>query len=100
MGDDDIKFFYFTLFKKNGFIFILLCCLIYKDCFLEVLFLLIKSAIAFYLIISLLLYIRKHILITKTILYKLQVKYYPTLLLILINYFLNILFNSKKKWYF
>jgi len=101
--DDDIKFFYFTLFKKNGFIFILLCCIIYKDCFLEVLFLLIKSSIAFYLIISLIylvLYIRKHIFIAKQFLYRLKIKHYPTLLLILINYFLNILFNSKKKWYF
>jgi len=101
--DDDIKFFYFTLFKKNGFIFILICCIIYKDFFFEALFLLIKSAITFYLIISLIyliLYIRKHILIIKTILYKLPTKYYPTLLLILTNYFLNILFNSKKKWYF
>merc|ERR1711981_1347297 len=94
---------YFTLFKKNGFIFILLCCIIYKDCFLEVLFLLIKSSIAFYLIISLIylvLYIRKHILIAKHFLYRVQIKHYPTLLLILINYFLNILFNSKKKMVF
>merc|ERR1712025_1102268 len=97
--DDDIKFFYFTLFKKNGFIFILICCIIHKNCFLEVLFLLIKSSIAFYLIISLIylvLYIRKHIIIRKFI-YRVQIKHYPTLLLILINYFLNILFNSKKK---
>jgi len=101
--DDDIKFFYFTLFKKNGFIFILICCIIYKNCFLEVLFLLIKSSIAFYLIISLIylvLYIRKHIIIARKFIYRVQIKHYPTLLLILINYFLNILFNSKKKWYF
>lgn len=101
--DDDIKFFYFTLFKKNGFIFILLCCIIYKNCFLELLFLLIKSSIAFYLIISLIylvLYIRKHIIIAKNFIYKVQIKHYPTLLLIIINYSLNILFNSKKKWYF
>jgi hypothetical protein len=28
--DDDIKFFYFTLFKKNGFLFILLVLIVYK----------------------------------------------------------------------
>merc|ERR1711959_662047 len=49
--DDDIQFFYFTLFKKNGFIFLIFCYIIYRNCFLEFLLLFIKSGISFYLII-------------------------------------------------
>merc|ERR1712036_173271 len=70
--DDDIKFFYFTLFKKNGFIYLILLirkyiCLFYKY--------------------------RK---------YTLSIKYIPILIIIMFNNFLNILFNfkKKKKWYF
>jgi len=101
--DDHIKFFYFSLFKRNGFIFILICCIIYRNCFLELLFLVIKSGIVGYLVISVIyisLHIHKRIRLTIRFLYKLPVKYYPILIIILINCFLNKLFNSKKEWYF
>ena len=101
--DDDIKFFYFTLFKKNGFLFILLVSIIYRNCFLELLWLLIKSGIAFYLIVSLIyliLFIRKYVRISFKFLYRVPIKYYPTLIIIIINFFFNIIFKSKKKWYF
>merc|ERR1711934_1284403 len=80
--DDDIKFFYFTLFKKNGF--------------LELIILLIKSGIAFYLIIYfiyLILLTRKYIcLFYKYRKYTLSIKYIPILIIIMFNNFLNILF--------
>merc|ERR1711933_148443 len=80
--DDDIKFFYFTLFKKNGFLFI----------------------IFFYLIvyfIYLILFLRKILRLSIKMLYLTPVNCIPTLFLIFINCILNI-FNSKKKkkWYF
>merc|ERR1712134_162798 len=44
--DDDIQFFYWTLFKKNGFLFSLLCCIVYKDCFPDlIIFLFIRKII-------------------------------------------------------
>jgi hypothetical protein len=101
--DDDIKFFYFTLFKKNGFIFLLLCCVIYRNCFLEVLILVIKSAIAFYLIvyfIYMVLFIRKLLRISIRFVYKNSLSFILILFIVYINQFLNILFNSKKEWYF
>jgi len=101
--DDDIKFFYFTLFKKNGFLFLILCCIVYRNCFLEFLTLVIKSGIAFYLIIYfiyIVLFIRKHIRITIRLIYKTPTNILPILLIIGINNFLNIILNSKKKWYF
>jgi len=88
--DDDIKFFYFTLFKKNGFLFLLLVCIIYRNHFLELLWLVFKSGIAFYLIVSsiyLVLFLRKYLYITLKILARVPIKYYHTLILILINFF-------------
>ena len=101
--DDDIKFFYFTLFKKNGFIFMISCYLFYMDCFLEFLALVAKSGIAFYLIvysIYVLLLIRKYLRIFVRILYITPANCILTLILISINQFLNIIYFTKKKWYF
>lgn len=98
--DDDIKFFYFTLFKKNGFIFLIFCCIVYRNCFLEFLLLCLKSGIFFYLItyfIYMLFFIKKHIVITIRFLKILPKNLIPTVLIININNFLNIIFNSKKK---
>merc|ERR1712139_525758 len=86
----DIKFFYFTLFKKNGFIFLIFCYIVYRNCFSEFILLCIKSGISFYLIIYfiyMVFFIKKNIRITSRFIFK-------------INQFLNIIFNSKKKWYF
>jgi len=97
--DDDIKFFYFTLFKKNGFLFIILCYILYIDCFSEFLVLIIKSGIIFYLIvyfIYLILFLRKILRLSIKMLYLTPVNCIPTLFLIFINCILNI-FNSKKK---
>jgi hypothetical protein len=101
---DDIQFFYFTLFKKNGFIFILTCCIIYRNCFLDLLILLFKSGIAFYLIVHLIyitLYARKLIRICLKRVYRTPSNCILTLIIITLNYLLNI-FNPKKKnkWYF
>merc|ERR1712025_1263907 len=101
--DDDIKFFYFTLFKKNGFIFMILCYLFYRNCFLEFLVLVTKSGIAFYLIIYfiyILLFMRKIIRVSFKIIRRTPIKCLPTLLIIVINQFINILYSTKKKWYF
>jgi len=101
--DDDIKFFYFTLFKKNGFLFMISCYLLYMDCFLEFLVLVIKSGIAFYLIIYsiyMLLLLRKYLRITVRTLYRTPTNCILTLILISINQFLNIIYFTKKKWYF
>merc|ERR1712025_397358 len=86
--DDDIKFFYFTLFKKNGFIFMLLSCIIFKDCFLEFISLLFKSAITFYLILCVIytfFYVRKHLRISLKFLFKTPRKLFPTLFIIILN---------------
>jgi hypothetical protein len=101
--DDDIKFFYFTLFKKNGFLFILLVLIIYRTHFLELLWLFVKSGITFYLIISLIyltLFIRKHIRIGLKFLYKVPIKYYPILIIIIINFFLILFLVLKKNGIF
>ena len=97
--DDNIKFFYFTRFKKNGFLFIIFCIILYRNCFFEFLFLLIKGFIAFYIIVDLIyiiLFIRKYIKITL----KLPGTLALTILYIYINIYLNNLFKSNKKWYF
>merc|ERR1711904_38117 len=94
------KFFYFTLFKKNGFLFLLACCVIYRNHFLEFIILVTKSLIAFYLIvyfIYMLLFIRKLLRITKRLLYRNSLSFILILFVIFINQFLNKLFNSKKK---
>merc|ERR1712157_207689 len=91
-----IKFFYFTLFKKNGFIFLIICTIIYNNFFLDLLVLLIKSFIVFYLtlyVIYIIFLIQKFIYISMKILFNICFKYYPTLILFVINYFLNALFN-------
>ena len=105
--DDDIKFFYFTLFKKNGFIFMLLSGIIFKDCFLEFISLLFKSAITFYLILCVIytfFYVRKHLRISLKFLFKTPRKLYPTLFIVILNSILNLLLNNRKKkkqkWYF
>lgn len=105
--DDDIKFFYFTLFKKNGFLFIIFCFIIYKNYFFEVIILLIKSFIAFYLILYLIyivLFLYKYLYRIYKMLKKVPSKYFSILIIIGINYSLNIIFNFKKnsilKWYF
>jgi len=101
--DDNIKFFYFTRFKKNGFLFIIFCSILYRNCFFEFLFLLIKGFIAFYIIVDLIyiiLFIRKYIKISL----KLPCNLVLTIFLIYFNMALNklsdILFKSKEKWHF
>merc|ERR1712006_75311 len=90
-----------TLFKKNGFLFLIIWCIIYKNYFLELVILLIKSSITFYLIVSfiyLILLTRKYIwLFFRYKKYTLSIKYIPILIIIIFNNFLNILFNYKKK---
>lgn len=101
--DDDIKFFYFTLFKKNGFIFLILCYIIHRNYFLEFLLLFIKSGISFYLIIYFIyvvFFIKKKICIITRFIFHIPKNLISILLIININNFLNIIFNSKKKWYF
>jgi len=102
--DDDIQFFYWTLFKKNGFLFSLLCCIVYKDCFPDLIILLLKSGITFYLIvyfIYIILFIRKIIKIIIKILRVIPFNCIPTSILVLFNELLNILKKKKeRKWYF
>lgn len=101
--EDDIKFFYFTLFKKNGFIFLILCYITYSNCFLEFLLLFIKSGISFYLIIYfiyVIFFIKKNICFVIRFIFNIPKNLISILLIININKFLNIIFNSKKKWYF
>jgi len=97
--DENIKFFYFTRFKKNGFLFIIFCIILYRNCFFEFLFLLIKGFIAFYIIVDLIyiiFFIRKYVKITLNLPGTLAL----TILYIYINVYLNKLFKSNKKWYF
>jgi hypothetical protein len=103
--DDDIKFFYFTLFKKNGFLFLIVCCIIYRNCLLEIIILVIQSGIAFYIILDLIyliLLLRKNIKLF-FILNRRGVSK-PTLIIFIFNHFLNFLFNYNYKikiiWYF
>ena len=97
--DDNIKFFYFTLFKKNGFIFLILCYLFYRNYFLEFLTLVTKSGIAFYLIIYfiyILLFMRKIIRVSFKVIRSNSVRCLLILLLISINESINILYSTKK----
>jgi len=102
--DDDIQFFYWTLFKKNGFLFGLLCCIIYKDCFFDLMVLIIKSSITFYLIvyfIYMILFIRKIIKINIKLLRVTPSNCIPIFILLILNDLLNILKTKKeRKWYF
>ena len=102
--DDDIKFFYFTLFKKNGFLFSLVCCMVYRDCFLDLIILILKSSITFYLIvyfIYMILFMRKIIKISIKLLRITPFNCIPILILLILNDLLNILKTKKeKKWYF
>jgi len=102
--DDDIKWFYFTLFKKNGFIFMIICYIFYRNCFLELIILVIKSAISFYLIvyfIYMILFLRKIIRLSFRMLVRTPLHGIPTLIIYAVNAILN-MFNpkNKKKWYF
>jgi len=100
--NNDIKFFYFTLFKKNGFIFILFCCILYQNCFLEFLYLILKALIAFYLIIwfiYIILLLRKYIYISIKIYKRLCITFIMILVLINFNSKLNQFFNNSE-WYF
>jgi len=102
--DDDIKFFYFTLFRKNGFLFMILCYIFYRNCFLEFLILVIKSAIALYLIayfIYMFLLLRKILRLSFKMFRRTPFHCMPTLIIFAVNAILN-MFNSKtkKKWYF
>lgn len=101
--DSDVKFFYFTLFKKNGFIFLIFCYIVYRNCFLDFILLCIKSGISFYLIIYFIyvvFFIKKNIRITSRFIFNIPKNLIPILVIININQFLNVIFNSKKKWYF
>jgi len=101
--DSDIKFFYFTLFKKNGFIFLIFCYIVYRNCFLDFILLCIKSGIYFYLIIYfiyIVFFIKKNIRITSRFIFNIPKNLIPILLIININRFLNIIFNSKKNGIF
>ena len=102
--DDDIQFFYWTLFKKNGFLFSLVCCMVYRDCFLDLIILIFKSSITFYLIvyfIYMILFMRKIIKISIKLLRVTPSNCIPTLILLILNDLLNMLKTKKeKKWYF
>merc|ERR1711939_342064 len=87
--DNDIKFFYFTLFKKNGFIFLIFCYIVYRNYFYLIIYL-----------IYIVFFIKKNIRITIRFILNIPKNLIPILLIININQFLNIIFNSKKKWYF
>jgi hypothetical protein len=98
---NNIKFFYFTSLKKNVLLFLISSCVIYKNCFLELLTLIIKSLIIIYLIlysIYLILFMRKLLYIYCNFFF---LKYLSISILIVLNNFINFLFkNTKKKWYF
>merc|ERR1712224_824689 len=90
--DSDIKFFFFIF-----------CYIVYRNCFLDFILLCIKSGIYFYLIIYfiyIVFFIKKNIRITSRFIFNIPKNLIPILLIININRFLNIIFNSKKKWYF
>ena len=100
---DDIKFFNFNLFKKNGFLFLLFCGLLFKNCFIEFLFLLGKSLFAFYTIADLIyviLLIRKHCYFFIRLCYYLSFNLAVLFMLIKFNNTLNFYLKSKDKWYF
>lgn len=104
--DDDIKWFYFSLFKKNGFLFILFCCIVYRNCFIDFISLLIKSGTIFYLLIYfiyILFFLRKYIYIYVKMIKQNPLRFSLILIIIFINKILNKIFNfniKKTKWYF
>merc|ERR1711953_312830 len=92
-----------TLFKKNGFLFMISCYFIYMDCFFEFLLLVTKSGITFYLIvyfIYILLLIHKYFRLTVKTLYRTPSNCILTLILININQLTNIIYFTKKKMVF
>ena len=97
--DDNIKFFYFTRFKKNGFLFIIFCIILYRNCFFEFVLLLTKGFIGFYIIVDLIyiiFFIRKWV----KIIIRSPGTIALTVFLTYINLYLNKLFKSNEKWYF
>jgi len=101
--NDDIKFFNFNLFKKNGFLFLLFCGLLFQNCFIEFIFLLLKSLFAFYLILDLIyviLLIRKYFYFFIKLYYYLSFNLIYIFLLMNVNDILNLYLQSKNKWYF
>merc|ERR1712019_38694 len=84
----------------NFFIFLIFCYIVYRNCFFDFISLCIKSGIAFYLItyfIYIVFFIKKNIRITSRFIINIPKNLIPILLIININQFLNIIFNSKKK---
>jgi len=101
--DDDIKFFNFNLFKKNGFLFLLFCGLLFQNCFIEFISLFLKSLFAFYVIVDLIyviLLIRKHIYFYIEFSHYFSYNVAFIFFLNNINDSLNLYLKSKNKWYF
>lgn len=101
--NDDIKFFNFNLFKKNGFIFLLFFSILFRNCYIELLFLLIKSLFAFYLILDfiyIIFLIRKYVIFLILLFYYLPLNFVYIFILININNLLNKYLKLKNKWYF
>jgi len=101
--DDDIKMFNFNLFKKNGFLFLLFCGLLFQNCFIEFIYLVLKSLFAFYVIVDLIYVI---LLIRKNIYFYIKFSHYFSANLAFIFFLnnindnLNLYLKSKNKWYF
>lgn len=68
---EGIKFFNFTLFKKNGLLFFIFCCIIFRKCLGTFILLLLKSALSFaillYFFYYLLLLYRKFLIIRRAL---------------------------------
>merc|ERR1712025_1210914 len=100
---DDIKFFNFNLFKKNGFLFLIFCVLLFRNCFIEFIALVVKSLFAFYTIVDLIYVI---LLIRKNIYFFIKFSHYFSANLAFIFFLnnindnLNLYLKSKNKWYF
>merc|ERR1712224_1009165 len=95
---DDIKFFNFNLFKKNGFLFLL-----FRNCFIEFIALVVKSLFAFYTIVDLIyviLLIRKNIYFFIKLSNYFSYQFSFTYILVKVNAILNVYLKSKNKWYF
>jgi len=100
---DDIKFFNFNLFKKNGFLFLLFCGLVFQNCFIEFLLLLLKSLFTFYVILDfiyIIFLIRKYVRFFIRLYYYLSFNLFYIFLLISVNNILNMYLKSQNKWYF
>merc|ERR1712187_979780 len=92
-----LNFFILHCLKKM----VIFCYIVYRNCFFDFISLCIKSGIAFYLItyfIYIVFFIKKNIRITSRFIINIPKNLIPILLIININQFLNIIFNSKKKW--